>query len=397
MSRGMRVLALAVTTVAAVAAVGPAPSSAAAADQLWEVPDSATIVIRGDGSGHGKGLSQYGAYGAANRGLTAGEILDFYYPGTGRGETGGRVRVWIRGDDDRDLVVDAVRGLRVRNLRTGRSWQPRGTGARRWRVRPNRAGDNVVSYRTRRWRTWRVLDGDVELSAGRRPLTLRAPGGAARYRGSLRSVRLPRQRITVNAVPMEHYVRGVVPAEMAASWPQQALRAQAVAARTFAAHERGAGNTYYDVCDTSACQVYGGVAVEHRAADRAVAATARGILTHEGEIAFAQYSASNGGWTVDGGRPYLPAQQDPYEGGSPDYYDWRRSFTARQVERAFGLGNLTRLGVESRDGHGPRGGRVTSVRIRTAAGFDDTVTGEKFRRNLGLPSGIHEITAVRAG
>ena len=396
MSRGIRVLALAVALLLTVSA------SPAAADDPFDVPDDATITIRGDGSGHGIGMSQYGAYGAAREGpdgraaLSYRQILDFYYPRTALGEAGGTVRVWISRDDERDLVVDAVRRLTVHALAARRSWRPKVSGAKQWRVSRNRAGDSVVSYRrSGAWRTWRVVAGDVELFAGHRPLTLHTADGATRYRGRLRAVRYRRRQLTVNVVPMEQYLRGVVPAEMAASsWPQHALRAQAVAARTYAAHERD-GDRHYDLCDTAACQAYRGASAEHSRSDEAVAATARQVLTHGGEIVLAMYSASNGGWTVAAeGHPYLVAQEDPYEGTSPDYYGWRRSFTSAQVERAFGLGDLTYLGIESRDGRGPRGGRVTSVRIRTAAGFDNTVTGEKFRSNLALPSSIFEITEV---
>ncbi|HYH34113.1 MAG TPA: SpoIID/LytB domain-containing protein [Nocardioides sp.] len=394
MSRGSRARALAVTVTVVLTAL-LAPASPAAADPI-DVPDSATLTVEGDGSGHGMGLSQYGAYGAARapHNLRSGQILDFYYPGTSTGRAAGKVKVWISGDDERDLVVGGVRGLTVRNLATGRTWRVPANGARLWRVRPNRAGDNVVSFRTRRWRTWRVVDGDVELSAGRRPLALHTRAGTTRYRGTLRLVRFHRKRLTVNVVPMEHYLRGVVPAEMQAGWPQQALRAQAVAARTFAAHERGDGNRYYDLCDTAACQSYGGASAEDRRSDDAVRATAGDILTYRGETAYAQYSASNGGWTVADDRyPYLVAQRDPHEGTSSDYYGWRRQVAARVIERAYDIENLTGIEVETGEGRGPR---VETVWLESSTGWTGRVTGESFRRNFGLPSTLFEIAGVRS-
>ena len=87
------------------------------------------------------------------------------------------------------------------------------------------------------------------------------------------------------SLPMEQYVRGVVPAEVAASsWPQHAMRAQAVAARTYAAYEREhTGNPDYDLCDTAACQAYGGASRGvPPPRTRAVAKTARQVLTHAG-------------------------------------------------------------------------------------------------------------------
>ena len=393
MSRGSHALTLAVTLFLAVLV---APASPAAADDPFDVPDSATITVRGDGSGHGKGMSQYGAYGAAREGLRVGQILDFYYPGTRFGEAGGKVKVWIRGDDDRDLVVRDRDGLTIFEVGTRKTWRPREPRATQWRVRPNRRGDNVISFRTRRWRTWNVVSGDVEIAAAGKPLTLRTPDGKVRYRGALRSVDFQgTQRLTGNVLPLEQYLRGVVSSEMQAGWPQQGLRAQAVAARTYVVHERGDGNTYYDICDTAACQAYGGASAEAAATTRAVTATARDVLTYGAEVAFAQYSASNGGWTVDGGEPYLPAQPDPYEGDSSDYYNWRRTFTTRQFERAFRLGNLTYLQVEDRDGNGPRGGRVATVRLEDESGSYKDVAGEEFQSSLDLPSTLFEITRVR--
>ncbi|WP_432476924.1 SpoIID/LytB domain-containing protein [Nocardioides sp. GXQ0305] len=393
MSRGIRLLA----PVVIAAVVLALTTSPAVADPGHDVPDDADIVIMGDGSGHGIGMSQYGAYGAARApySMSSRQILRFYYPGTGLGTARGQVKVWISADRDRDLRVDDRQGLTIRRV-GGRTWRPRVPRASKWRVTPARGGVHVIRYRARTWRTWKRVRGTVELSAGGRPLRLRTPSGAVRYRGALRSTRLRSgQRITVNVLPLEQYLRGVVPSEMPAGWPQRALRAQAVAARTYAVHERGDGNTYYDVCDTAACQAYGGARSEEPATTRAVTATSGDVLTFGGQTALAMYSASNGGYTVDGGEPYLPAQDDPHEGDSDDYYGWRRTFTTRQFEKAFGLGNLTYLRVETRDGRGPRGGRVTEVRMRTEGGFDEPVDGEKVRRNLGLPSSLFEVTRVR--
>lgn len=369
----------------------------AVADDPYDVPDQAVITIEGDGSGHGKGLSQYGAYGAARApyNLTGEQILDFYYPGTGRGSTGGNVRVWISADDGRQLVVEDRKGLLVRTT-TGRRLKAhaREPRADRWRITPTADGAKV-SYHQGRWRTFETFRGDVAFEAGGAPVTLRTRDGATRYRGALGSTTYAGDRVTVNTLPMEKYVRGVVPAELSSIWPQQAMRAQAVASRTYAAYEREhRGSRPYDLCDTAACQAYGGASAETDRTDEAVATTAQRILTYGGETAFAQYSASNGGWTVDGGYPYLPAQEDPYEGTSSDYYGWTVEVTAAQVEKAYNLGNLTYLAIETRDGQGPRGGRVQVVRIKTEGGFDGTVTGDSFRRNLGLWSTLFEITQV---
>ena len=385
-----------VLAAAAVLAATVGGASPASADAPYEdVPTPATITITGDGYGHGKGMSQYGAYGAARRGLTWQQIQRFYYPGTALGSSGGSVKVLVSRDADRDLVVDAARGLTVRALASGKSWKPGVPKASRWRILP--AGTrSQISYRTGSWHTWRTVRGDVQLSAGGRPLTLRTPGGAVAYRGALRSTFHRDKRVTVNVVPMEGYVRGVVPSEMYASWPQQALRAQAVASRTYAAYEREhTSNTAYDLCDTAACQAYGGATAEAGASDDAVRATAGKVLTYEGATAFAQFSASDGGWTVAGQFPYLPAQQDPYEGTSKDYYGWTVTLTDADIEKAFGLEDLTSIGIETRDGNGGRGGRAETVRLTSSTGWTGTVTGEKFRSKFQMRSTMFTIDDVR--
>ena len=372
------------------------PAAPAAADDQWEVPPGATITVEGDGAGHGKGLSQYGAYGAARAGLSSKQILDFYYPGTKRAERGGKVRVWISGDDGRHLVVEDRPRLEVRTA-SGRSVpvhkkQPR---ADRWRITPAAKGAKV-SYRQGRWRTFASYRGDVAFEAGGAPVTLRTPDGRVSYRGALRSTSRGGDRVTVNVLPLDKYVRGVVPAEVSSIWPTHAMRAQAVASRTYAVHEREhAGGRPYDLCDTAACQAYGGASAETAKSDAAVKATARSVLTWQGETAFAQYSASNGGWTVDGGLPYLPEQEDPYEGSSPDYYGWTVEVEAATVEDAYNIDHLTRIQVETRDGRGPRGGRVVAVRLwNDDSGWTGTVTGDSFRRNFGLASTLFELTSV---
>lgn len=388
-----RVAGLAASVVLAVLV----SSTPAFADAPYPVPDPATITIEGDGSGHGKGMSQYGAYGAANQvnPLNARQILDFYYPNTGRGTTGGRIAVLVSADDDNDLVVDDRSGLTARSLQSGMTVKLRESKATRWRIRPvgNRS---EIAYKTSRWHTLKVLRGDAEIAAGGKPVTLRTPLGRVSYRGALRFTREGGDRVTVNVLPMEQYVRGVVPSEVAASrWPQQALRVQAVASRTYAAYERAhAVHTAYDLCDTAACQAYGGASVEYFSSDAAVEATAKQVLTYQGDVAFAQFSASNGGYTVAGQFPYLPAQEDPYEGSSPDYYGWTETVTSAAIEDAYNIENLTAIQIDTRDGAGPRGGRVETVLLTTEKGDTYTVTGESFRRNLGLRSNLFEITGV---
>ncbi len=241
-----------------------------------------------------------------------------------------------------------------------------------------------------RWRSVLKPDGDAELVA-REPLTLITPTGRATYRGALRSASTGegRARDTVNVVSFEDYLRGVVPREVPALWPAEAVRAQSVAARTYAAYERdhAPATRHYELCDTSHCQVYGGVDSEHAASDAAIEATAGVVLTHQGAPAFTQFSASNGGWTRAGSFDYLQAAEDPWDSapGNP-YLAWRATITAADLEAAWpGSGDLVSFAVVQRDGNGAWGGRVVRVEVRFT-GATRTLSGDDVRRWFGLRS-----------
>jgi peptidoglycan hydrolase-like amidase len=118
----------------------------------------------------------------------------------------------------------------------------------------------------------------------------------------------------VNELPLEQYLRGVVPRELGpGSYPElEALKAQAVAARSYTLRNLGGfADEGYDLCSTPKCQVYGGVAAEHPLSDRAVAETAGEILVYAGEPIEALYSATCGGHTEDV-ETIFPLKREPY-------------------------------------------------------------------------------------
>jgi SpoIID/LytB domain protein len=172
---------------------------------------------------------------------------------------------------------------------------------------------------------------------------------------------------------------------MPATWHRAAVRAQAVAARTYAAYERD--HLTGPLCDTTSCQVYGGFAAEHPASNAAVDATKGLALMHQGEPAFTQFGSSSGGWTSAGSMPYLPAKADPYDdwAGNP-VHSWSVQVADTLIESKWpGIGNLNRIRVNQRDGHGEWGGRVGSVTLVGGRGRV-TVSGDTLRYALGLRS-----------
>lgn len=359
------------------------------------VPKGATVAIHGRGYGHGHGMSQYGAQGAAKQGLSTGQILRFYYPHTRAGHVGGSVRVLITENIGGPTTVVARPGLRVRDLAKGTTAGVPTHGpashATRWRMSGDVSGGTKVSYRTAAWHVWRTLKGDGEFRSAKAPLTLVLGHGRVTYSGTLRSMgRISKttHRITVNKVSLEGYVRGVVPREMPSSWKPAALRAQAVAARTYAAFEvRNSTDPRFNLCDSSSCQVYGGRSAEVDSTNKATAATAGRVRTFQKQPAFAQFSASNGGWTADGGKPYLPAQKDTFDTKAVDpYASWTVEVRARRIEHTWpSLGRLTSIEVTGRDGTGKWGGRITSLTLHGTKA-DKDLSGDDFRSGLGLRS-----------
>src|SRR5690606_1687787 len=152
------------------------------------------------------------------------------------------------------------------------------------------------------------LDWPVSARAGRlvidgrelgETLTLESSAGnlevsGRRYRGAIRLSAVGDEVEVVNVLDIEAYLRGVVPSEMAASWPLEALKAQAVAARSYTLVSLNPGGRY-DLCATVDCQVYRGVEAEHPRTDEAIAATAGVVVTYLGETAKTYYHSDSGG------------------------------------------------------------------------------------------------------
>lgn len=141
-----------------------------------------------------------------------------------------------------------------------------------------------------------------------------------RYRGRILVYLNDRGRLNlINELPVEDYLRGVVPSEMGPEQYNQleALKAQAVAARTYTLRNLGEFvREGYDICATPRCQVYNGMAVEHPVSDRAIAETAGQVLLYQGRLADTLYSSTCGGHTEDV-QVVFPLKDDPYLQGVP--------------------------------------------------------------------------------
>ena len=371
----------ALTGVLAGLIVSVSTTGPALAEEAYVAPAEGAFSIEGHGWGHGHGMSQYGAQGAASLGKTADEITAFYYPGTTKQlQANAAMRVLLTSGSGADTQVFPVSGLVLTDLATGvAATLPRGPD--RWRSVVDSAGLHVQQFSNGTWQGWAL--GGKTVHAG--PLQFAAPtfvrvaypGGTSRdYRGVVRSVKLSATSLaSVNALPMESYLRGVVPRESVSSWKPAALQAQAIAARSYSTYKRDhtSSSGAADICDSTQCQVYGGAgvygadgsrtALEPTTTDDAISATAGVVRTYGGAAILAEFSSSNGGWSTDGGLPYLVAQRDDWDGvtGS-SVHSWTATLTTAQIEARYpSVGKLQRISVTGRDGNGDWGGRVNSV------------------------------------
>ena len=396
---------LAAAGAAGIGAAGTA--GATGAEEAVALSDAGTVRILGHGYGHGHGMSQYGAQGAALAGQSWRDIVGFYYPGTTIATRKARVRVLLSTDPGGDVIVKPAPGLRVRDLGDGSVYAlPDDDAIQQWRLTGDGARTKVAKQVDGVWKRWRpegrtkpTLAGDGQFRATQ-PLDLVTPSGVRTYRGALRAASpVPggSDRDTVNVVWMEAYVKGVVAREMPASWHPEAVRAQAVAARTFAMRSRlDRKENYWQLCDTTSCQVYGGLGDEDPRSNDAVKATRHQVLVHEGKPALTQFSSSNGGRSFSGGLPYLVAQDDPWDGwsGNPNH-DWSVVVDLRPLGPRYGIGTLEMVRVLGREGGGEWGGEITSARLIGSDG-KRVVSGGELRSVLGLKSSWFTVEEVRA-
>lgn len=370
-------------------------ASASTVKNSITVPSSKSITIKGHGYGHGIGMSQYGAEGGARSGQTYGEILTKYYPGTKLADKTGSIRVLISADTTASVVIEAASGITF-HQGSKTITLPTTVGGKkveRWTIDPWSSDKKKSVLRYRVAGTYYVYDsmtwtGDAQFEAGQVRLVL-PDGKVQAYRTAVRSA-VPKSgstdRDTVNVLSLENYTRGVVAREMPSSWHAEALKAQSVAARTYGAQAmRGTG--YYDICDTTSCQVYGGVAAEAASTDQAISATKAKILTYDGSPALAQFSSSSGGYTNQGSKPYLKPVADSWDDWSGNAnHSWSVSVKASTIEKKYtAIGTLKSMSITQRNGHGDMGGRVTSIKL-VGSKASKTISGVDARWAFGLKS-----------
>ena len=369
--------AVATATAAALALSTGALQGVAGGTSVHAAPatvGAGALLFSGHGWGHGVGMSQWGASGYAKRGWTYDAILAHYYPGTTLGPA----------------PVSKLRVLLAENAKTvavssDASWTLRDTNGT---VRQLDPGKLVLgpALKVR-------LPASAEPTQLSQPVTFQ-PGGAPLqvagkpYRGTVQVSLVKGKLQAVNVVALEGYLKGVVPSEMPSAWGIESLKAQAVAARSYALANRsttGAFDVYADVRS----QVYRGLAAESSATSAAVDATKGQVVLFGGKVASTLFFSSSGGRTAAASEvfkgttfpPYLVSVSDPYDTASP-YHDWGPiPVDVNGAAKKLGLkGRVTDLQLELWPS-----GRVRTA-IATGPDSSVTVSGSSLRGLLGLRS-----------
>jgi stage II sporulation protein D len=203
-----------------------------------------------------------------------------------------------------------------------------------------------------------------------------------KYRGQIEFNRAQGNITVINVVNIEDYLRSVVPSEMPASWGVEALKAQAVAARTYTSRTRKHDSQEYDLCDGTHCQAYVGYTNENSNTTIAVNQTHGQKIYYNDELIQASYFSSSGGYTANSENVWVSAL--PYLRAVPDPYDtqgkvWTRTFTVNDLNtllnnKSINIGNITDMKIDSYE----ESGRVNSLTIVGSSG-SKTLKKEEIR------------------
>ncbi|MCB0989686.1 MAG: SpoIID/LytB domain-containing protein [Acidimicrobiales bacterium] len=413
--------------LSALAGIGSSSAGAQSASAAAVAPDQ--IVIEGKGFGHGRGLGQYGALGyAVDDGWTYEQILDQYYGNTTFGEivADEDIKVHLTALNRTPLRITANTPFSVAGVEfaAGEAARIRLEGVDRFAVDrgPDCAGADWAAAAS-------GIDGTegqnghpfIEAVVGlaeqgddlNQMLQVCTGDDKRAYRGALRFVEIGNESFVLNRLPLEQYLRGVVPRESPSWWGTrgegrglEALKAQAVAARSYSmaqAASRRVSGYASDTCDTQSCQVYGGAGLNGLPLDHgpaqattnaAVLATAGQVRRHtDSSIALTEFASSTGGWTADLNEgSAFPAAEDAGDDVSLNpNHNWSVAIDRSRIEEIWpSLGTLVRIDVTHRNGLGELGGRVRGLDL---VGTASTVQlrfnswgGDVFRRSLGLRS-----------
>jgi stage II sporulation protein D len=333
------------------------------------------FLLDGRGWGHGVGMSQWGAEGYARRGYDYERILAHYYRQTHIAiEQPRLVRILLAGGEQSVrvgssapfLVVDA----RGRKLHL-----------------PARAVVVDKRFMLHHLR----LASPLQFEPGAQPLQVNLVG----YRGDVVVKSKPDGLMSINLLPLDRYLRGVVPREVPTGWHFETYEAQAVAARSFALATMHVGEDF-DAFPDQRSQEYGGIPAERPETNRAIGATAGQVLVWRDRVIPAYYFSSSGGrtssvhdaWPHAQQVPYLVSVNDPYDYISPHHVWPTQVLSATRVASALGVS-----GVRDAEVLQNSSGRARAVRVLTDHGWR-IFTGDAIREKFHLGSMDFQLRAM---
>lgn len=340
-----------------------------------------TFVIKGRGWGHGVGLSQYGAFGLARQGTTYDQILAHYYPGTSLGPAPvSKVRVLLA-EGRKSVTISSQSQFRLRD----------GDGELHILAPGSYTFGAGLSVKVQAAEKPKRLQGPLLFLPGAFPLNLGRP-----YRGQIQVASERGKLQVINVLGLEAYLYGVVPSEVPTHWPAEALKAQAVVARSYALSSRKTGAAF-DLYSDTRSQVYLGVQEEEPPTNEAVDATAGDVLLYQGQVARTYYHSTSGGRTAAIGDawpgskpvPYLVSVPDPQDALSP-HHKWGPFVFAGKAIAAAVKARGALLDVTTTPNPS---GRVQSVTALTNLG-QWTAEGSHVRQALGLRSTWFDIGSL---
>ena len=348
------------------------------------------LVVEGRGFGHGVGMAQDGAFWMGRAGAATNQILGQFYPGSKLARATGSVRVTVLPGDPKvsTIALGFPNGGEIRDALDGEQSSgfpvrvpPRGQVEVTWDGASYRVeGSDAPSTDRPLWA--------VPTGAG----TISVPARGRQYHGVVQATAQGGTPLRlVNQLDVEQYLKGMGEVRDP-SWPPASLRAQAIAARTYALR---AMTNNGELCDDQRCQVYLGAQAEYQAMNRAVNETKTQVIVHNKRLASTVYSANGGGVEAsreegfgdtgvsDTAYPYLrPA---PYLTRDP--LPWSNTLTMNEVGSRLGYRGATTAQVTQT---GPSG-RALTVTLDGPAG-PKQIQGIAFARALGLRSTLFTLT-----